>query len=428
MDTIFAVSSGGPPAAIAILRMSGSRAFEAAALLAGDLPAPRRAGLRALRDPATGELLDRGLVLLFPGPRSASGEDLIELHLHGGRAVVRAVETALGAIEGLRPAEPGEFTRRALLNGRMDLSEAEGLGDLLMAETEAQRRVAVRSAEGAVRRQIEDWSDRLLMLAAEIEAQLDHSDEDDVAGADSLAGLHDAAAALAAEIKQVTARPPVERLRDGLRVVLAGPPNAGKSTLLNAMIERDAAIVSPIAGTTRDRIEAPVVRNGTAYMLIDTAGLAEATVDPIEAIGIDRARAALVEADILLWLGDAPPPDHPVTLWLHARADLPGRESTIDEDLAISAASGAGMDSLWERLEALAAKLLPPPDLLALNRRQSDLADTAADALNRAAAQHDLLLAAEELRTARRAFDAITGRAGVEAMLDSLFARFCIGK
>jgi tRNA modification GTPase len=279
-----------------------------------------------------------------------------------------------------------------------------------------------------VRRQIEDWSRRLLMLAAQVEAQLDHSDEDDVAGADTLAALHEAAAALAAEIRQVTARPPVERLRDGLRVVLAGPPNAGKSTLLNAMIDRDAAIVSPIAGTTRDRIEAPVVRGGTAYLLIDTAGLAEETTDPIEAIGIDRARAALEEADILLWLGDEPPPDHPVTLWLHARADLPERESTIGKELAVSAATGAGMESLWDRLEALAAKLLPPPDLLALNRRQSDAADTAADALDRSAVQHDLLLIAEELRTARRAFDAITGRAGVEAMLDALFARFCIGK
>lgn len=428
MDTIFAVSSGAPPAAIAILRLSGPRAFEAAASLAGDLPKPRRAGLRALRDPANGELLDRALVLLFPGPNSASGEDLAEFHLHGGRAVVRAVETALASLEGLRPAEPGEFTRRALLNGRMDLSEAEGLGDLLMAETEAQRRVAVRAAEGAVRRQVEDWSHRLLSLAAQVEAQLDHSDEDDVAGGvDTLAGLHAAAAVLAGEITQVTARPPVERLRDGLRVVLAGPPNAGKSTLLNAMIEREAAIVSPIAGTTRDRIEAPVVRGGTAYLLIDTAGLAEATADPIEAIGIDRARAAVEEADILLWLGDAPPPPHPVTLWLHARADVPGRESA-GKDLALSAATGVGIDALWQRLDTLAADLLPPPDVLALNSRQRNLASAAAGAISNAATQHDLLLLAEDLRSARRAFDAITGRAGVEAMLDSLFARFCIGK
>lgn len=427
MDTIFAVSSGPPPAAIAVLRLSGPRAFETVRLLGADLPAPRRAGLRALRDPANGELLDRALVLLFPGPNSASGEDLAELHLHGGRAVVRAVEATLGALEGLRPAEPGEFTRRALLNGRLDLSEAEGLGDLLMAETEAQRRIAVRSVEGAVRRQVEDWSRRLLMLAAQVEAQLDHSDEDDVVGADSLAGLHDAAAALALEIAQVTARPPVERLRDGLRVVLAGPPNAGKSTLLNAMIERDAAIVSPIAGTTRDRIEAPIVRGGTAYLLIDTAGLAESTADPIEAIGIDRARAALEEADMLLWLGDTPPPEHPTVLWLHARADLSGRE-TAGKDLLVSAATGEGLEALWSRIDALAANLLPPPDLLALNRRQRDLAAAAAETLGRAAMQYDLLLLAEELRSARHAFDAITGSAGVEAMLDALFARFCIGK
>lgn len=429
MDTIFAVSSGAPPAAIAVLRLSGPRAFEATAQLGGKLPAPRRAGLRALRDPASGELLDRALVLLFPGPDSASGEDLAELHLHGGRAVVRAVEAVLAALPGLRPAEPGEFTRRALLNGRMDLSEAEGLGDLLVAETEAQRRIAVRSAEGAVRRQVEDWSRRLLMLAAQVEAQLDHSDEDDVAGgADSLGGVHVAAAALAEEIGQVTRRPPVERLRDGLRVVLAGPPNAGKSTLLNAMAERDAAIVSPIAGTTRDRIEAPVVRGGTAYLLIDTAGLAEATADPIEAIGIGRARAALEEADIVLWLGDAPPPNHPATLWLHARADLAGRDRGAGKDLAVSAATGAGVEALWSRIGALAANLLPPPDLLALNQRQRGLGIAAGEALARAAMQHDLLLLAEELRSARRAFDAITGRAGVEAMLDALFARFCIGK
>lgn len=429
MDTIFAVSSGAPPAAIAVLRLSGPRAFEAAELLAGALPAPRRAGLRALHDPANGELLDRALVLTFPGPHTASGEDLVEFHLHGGRAVVRAVEAALGGIGGLRPAEAGEFTRRALLNGRLDLSEAEGLGDLLMAETEAQRRMAVRAVEGSVRRQVESWAQRLLNLAAQVEAQLDHSDEDDVVdGGDSLALLHAGAAALARDIAEVTAHPPVERLRDGLRIVLAGPPNAGKSTLLNAMIERDAAIVSPIAGTTRDRIEAPVVRDGTAWLFIDTAGLAEATLDPIEAIGIDRARAALEEADVVLWLGDDPPPPHPALLWVHARADLPGRDDDTSKDLVVSATTGAGIEALWARLGAMARDLLPPPDMLALNRRQRDLAGAAEQALERAAMQHDLLLLAEELRSARRAFDAITGRAGVEAMLDALFARFCIGK
>ena len=430
MDTIFAVSSGAPPAAIAVLRLSGSRAFEAAELLAGTLPEPRRAGLRALHHPESAELLDRALVLTFPGPNSASGEDLVELHLHGGRAVLRAVEEALAGIHGLRAAEPGEFTRRALINGRLDLSEAEGLGDLLMAETEAQRRMAVRAAEGGIRRQIEAWTCELLNLAAQVEAQLDHSDEDDVAeSGGSVTHIRASAAALARQIADITARPPVERLRDGLRVVLAGPPNAGKSTLFNVLAEREAAIVSAIAGTTRDRIEAPVVRGGIAWLLIDTAGLAEATADPIEAIGIGRARAALEEADILLWLGDDPPPPHAAVLWLQPRADLPERAGGATGDrVGVSARTGEGIDALWARLESLARDLLPPPDQLARNRRQRELASGAAAALHRVALQQDLLLVAEEFRSARRSFDAITGRVDVEAMLDALFSRFCIGK
>jgi tRNA modification GTPase len=429
MDTIFAVSSGAPPAAIAVLRLSGPGAFDAAEALAGTLPEPRRAGLRALHDPATATLLDRALILTFPGPNSASGEDLVELHLHGGRAVVRAVEAALGAIEGLRPAEPGEFTRRALINGRLDLSEAEGLGDLLMAETEAQRRVAVRTAEGGVRRQVEAWTQRLLQLGAQVEAQLDHSDEDDVAaGVDTIAKIHAGAAALARDIALLTGRPPVERLRDGLRVVLAGPPNAGKSTLFNTLAGREAAIVSAVAGTTRDRIEAPVVRDGVAWLLIDTAGLAEATADPIEAIGIDRARAALEEADIVLWLGDDSPPVHPAVLWLQPRADHPTHPPVRESRLSVSAKTGSGLQQLWARLDTLGRELLPPPDQLALNQRQRELANRASRALASAALQHDILLIAEELRGARRAFDAITGRADVEAMLDALFSRFCIGK
>jgi tRNA modification GTPase len=428
MDTIFAVSSGAPPAAIAVLRLSGPQAFEAVRHLAGNLPEPRRAALRTLRDPASGAELDRALLLCFPGPNSATGEDLAELHLHGGRAVVRAVEAALAVLPGLRAAEAGEFTRRALLHGRIDLSEAEGLGDLLAAETEAQRRAAAQLAGGALRRQVEDWTTRLLGIAAHAEALLDHSDEDDVAGqGDDLAPLRQAAAALGAQIATAAARPPVERLRDGLRVVLAGPPNAGKSTLFNCLAERDAAIVSPVAGTTRDRIEAPVVRGGTAYLLVDTAGLAEATDDPVELIGIDRARESVESADILLWLGDDAPPAHPSRLWLHARADL-NRAPATGTDLAVSASTGAGIMALWERIETIAATLLPPPDTLALNRRQRDLCAAAASALEHAALQRDLLLLAEDLRSARRALDAITGRAGVEAMLDAMFARFCIGK
>ncbi|SFJ85895.1 tRNA modification GTPase trmE [Sphingomonas sp. NFR04] len=427
MDTIFAVSSGAPPAAIAVLRISGAHAFAAVQQLAGDAPPARRAALRTLRDGA-GEPLDQALVLCFPGPRSATGEDLAELHLHGGRAVVRAVEAALAKLPELRAAEAGEFTRRALLHGRLDLSEAEGLGDLLMAETEAQRRAAIRSAGGAVRRHAEDWTNRLLGLAARIEAELDHGDEDDVAGADPLPGLRSGAAALRADIAAVAARPPVERLRDGVRVALGGPPNAGKSTLFNALAERDAAIVSPIAGTTRDRIEVPVVREGIAWLLIDTAGLAEKTDDPIEAVGVARARDALAEADLLLWLGDDPPPPHACALWVHARADAEGRSMAQPDQLVVSVREGRGVDALWQRMAEVASDLLPPPDLVALNARQRGWCIAAADALARASQLADPLLFAEELRAARRALDAITGRAGVEDVLDALFGKFCIGK
>ena len=420
MDTIYAVSSGAPPAAIAVMRLSGKGAFDAVRTLAGDLPEPRRAALRALR--YDGDLLDRALVLIFPGPDSATGEDIAELHLHGGRAVIRAVEVALATIPGLRAAQPGEFTRRALSNGRIDLSEAEGLGDLLAAETETQRRMAIRSAEGAVRREVEGWAARLLMLSAQIEAILDHSDEDDVAT--DVAPIHRASAQLASEIEAVVERPPVERLRDGIRIVLAGPPNAGKSTLLNALAERDAAIVSPIAGTTRDRIEAPVVRDGVAYLLTDTAGLAESTEDEIEAIGIARAREALAEADIVLWLGEDPAPEGAIAI--HARADT--REAAPEGSIAVSAKTGEGVEALWAMIASAAHTLLPAPDLVALNQRQRALCASAAASLRQAVEEHDLLLVAEHLRIARRAFDAVTGRADVEAMLDALFARFCIGK
>jgi tRNA modification GTPase len=431
MDTIFAVSSGQPPAAIALVRVSGPGAVAAAQALAGSLPPPRQAGVRALRDPADGALLDRALLLWFAAPRTTTGEDLVELHLHGGRAVVRAVEACLARQPGLRPAEAGEFTRRALAHGRLDLSEAEGLGDLLMAETEAQRRAALANAEGAVRRQVEAWQDRLLMLAARVEATLDHADEDDVVeDSGTLDLVRTECAALGAELASVLAAPAVERLRDGIRVVLAGPPNSGKSTLLNALADRDAAIVSPIAGTTRDRIEASVVRNGVAWVLTDTAGLAEASDDPIERIGIARAEEAMASADVLLWLADTPPPQIPgvEVLALHPRVDVPGREQVPPGRLALSVPQGWGIPELWSGLERTAQSLLPREDMLALNRRQRGLLHDAASALNDAATHHDPILVAEDLRQSRRAFDRVTGRADVEGVLDALFGRFCIGK
>ena len=419
-DTIFALSSGRPPAAIAVVRVSGPGALEAARAIAGRLPEARRAGLRALGD-GEGGLLDRALVLTFPGPESATGEDLVELHLHGGRAVVAAVERALGE-RGLRLAEPGEFTRRALANGRVDLAQAEGLADLLQAETEAQRVQAIGAAEGAVSGLVRGWSARVTGLSAQVEAALDFADEDDVAV--DPGGIADAVAALRAEIADVLARPPVERLRDGVRVVLAGPPNAGKSTLLNLLTGREAAIVSPIAGTTRDVIEAPVVVEGVPYLLLDTAGLVDTTADAIEAIGVERARAAAGAADVVLWLGDDAPPDG--ALWVWARADALGRgESPAGVDAITSSARPETIGALWRAIGARAAGLLPRADLPALNARQRAFVEEAASEL---AGDADPLILAERLRHVRVALARVTGEDATEAMLDALFGRFCIGK
>ncbi len=428
-DTIYAVSSGAPPAAIAVVRVSGPRATAAARLLMNRLPEPRVPVLRKLRDAATGDVLDSALVLRFDAPATATGEDLIELHLHGGRAVVAAVLRALAAIDGLRAAEPGEFTRQALANGRIDLTEAEGLGDLLAAETESQRRAAITAAEGAIGRMVDGWAARTVALSARTEALIDHSDEDDVGDEGDLPVIRRDMAALAGEIAGILAEPPVERLRDGIRVVLAGPPNSGKSTLLNRLVGRDAAIVSPIAGTTRDRIEAPVARDGVAYLFTDTAGLREAGDDAIEAIGMDRAREAVEAADILLWLGDedAPAIDGPVILALHPRCDIAGR-ACADGRLTLSAETGFGIDALWDAIAEAARQRLPTLDRPALNHRQRMLATDAQAWLNGGIGEHDVILIGESLRAARAAFDRITGRADVEAMLDSLFSQFCIGK
>jgi tRNA modification GTPase len=341
--------------------------------------------------------------------------------------VVRAVESALAAIDGVRPALPGEFTRRSLVSGRLDLTAAEGLADLLSAETEAQRRAALRSADGLIRRQIEQWSAATVAAAAQIEAAIDHEEEGDVAAGDTLAeAVADQIAALVREMEAVLSRPSSERLHDGLRVVLAGPPNSGKSTLINALAERDIAIVSPIAGTTRDRIEAPVVRGGRAWLFTDTAGLTESD-DPIEAIGVARARDSIAAADLVLWLGDEPPPSAGM-IAVHPRADLPNRRHVPEGRIPASGTSLAGTVALWEALGRAATTLLPTSDELVLNNRQRALASAAARALRHAGDEPDLLIVAEQLRLARELFDQITGRAGVEHVLDTLFARFCIGK
>ncbi|WP_066805183.1 tRNA uridine-5-carboxymethylaminomethyl(34) synthesis GTPase MnmE [Sphingomonas asaccharolytica] len=426
MSTIFAPSSGLPPAAIAVIRVSGPQAFAAARALAGDLPVPREARLRTLRDPVSGDHLDSALVLVFPAPNTATGEDLVELHVHGGRAVVAAVEAALGRQPGLRRAEPGEFTRRALTNSRIDLAEAEGLGDLLSAETELQRRAALAMADGTLSRQIANWRAALLGLAARLEASLDFSDEADV-DAVLLDGIRSEARAVASEIEAALSAPAVDRLRDGIRVVLAGPPNSGKSTLLNALARREAAIVSPIAGTTRDRIEVPVSRAGIPFVLTDTAGLRESAGDAIEAIGIDRAGQAIAGADLVLWLGDGAPPEKRM-LWLHARADMAGREDVPDSVvLAVSAESGFGIEQLWELLVGRSSALIPGASDMALNQRQRAHCREAREALGDMGAPDELVVA-DALRRANVALARITGDVGIEAMLDALFSRFCIGK
>ncbi|MHA6721603.1 tRNA uridine-5-carboxymethylaminomethyl(34) synthesis GTPase MnmE [Sphingomonas sp. RS2018] len=426
-DTIVALSSGAPPAAIAVMRISGPAAFEAAERLCGKLPRPRHASLRKLRD-HDGDLLDNALVLLFPGPSSVTGEDLAELHLHGGRAVVRAVERALLAVPGVRVAEPGEFTRRSLIAGRIDLTEAEGLADLLAAETDAQRQAALRAAEGGFRARIEEWTRRTVALAALVEAVIDHEEEDDVGDADTLLDRvrHDAVV-LADDIDALLASPPAERLRDGIRVVLAGPPNSGKSTLFNALVARDAAIVSPIAGTTRDRIEAPVLRNGVAWLFIDTAGLAEHTSDPIEAIGIERSRESVAQADMVLWLGDTASPDDGAIL-VHSRMDEAGRDAIPPGRVGVAAGDERSLSALWSALDLRAQTLLPQSDQLLLNTRQREVCRGAALALRDAATTADPLFIAEHLRFARGAYDRLTGRADTENVLDALFAGFCVGK
>ncbi|HZF94847.1 MAG TPA: tRNA uridine-5-carboxymethylaminomethyl(34) synthesis GTPase MnmE [Allosphingosinicella sp.] len=420
--TIYALSSGAPPAAIAIVRISGARADAALEALTGRLPEPRRATLVAVRS-GDGEVLDHALALRFPGPNSATGEDLAELHLHGGRAVVASVLRALGASDGLREAEPGEFTRRAFENGRIDLAEAEGLADLLAAETQAQRRAAQLIAGGALSRNVEAWRAETLELAAALEAALDFGDEGDV-GEELPAGWRERLAAVRGDVEAALLRAPAERLREGVRVAIAGPPNVGKSSLLNALAGRDAAITSEIAGTTRDVIEAPTAIGGVAFLLTDTAGLRESD-DRVEAVGIERARQAVGAADLVLWLGA--PEDAPEdAIIVHPKADLDPPDAR--SHIAVSAMTGAGLAALAALLAGRARLLLPAEGEVALNARHRSALAEVVECLCAAGDTADLIIAAEALRQARVTLDRVTGRAGVEDMLDALFGRFCIGK
>ena len=424
-DTIFALSSGRPPAAVAVVRSSGPQAFAACEAIAGKLPGPRRAVLRTLRAPCDGALIDRALVLRFDGPDSATGENVVEYQCHGGRAVVDALLAALGGIAGMRLAEPGEFTRRAFANGRIDLTEAEGLADLLEAETESQRRAALLMAEGGFRRQIEAWRQRLVELSARAEAAIDYVGDEDETQADE-AALAAEAETLAGELAQWLARPRVEPLKDGVRVVAAGPPNAGKSSLINALAQSDKAIVTDIAGTTRDVIEVPLAVDGVPLLLVDTAGLRQG-VDAVEAIGVGRAEAQLRQADVLLWLGapgDVPAGDRIIRV--HSQADRPERGGAPAGSMAVSAVTGQGLGELTRRIVSEAQQVLPAEGAVALNRRQAAEMGEARQALELSGT--DLVTMAEALRVARAAFDRLSGQAGVEDMLDALFGRFCLGK
>ena len=451
-STIFALSSGRPPAAIAVVRISGSRAGDALKALIGRVPEPRKAALARVRDPASGEVIDEALALWFPAPHSETGEDVAELQLHGGHAVIAAVLDALGTLDGCRMAEPGEFTRRAFENGRLDLTEVEGLGDLIAAETPAQRRQAYRQLKGLIGDRAEAWRQRLIEALALVEARIDFSDEADVPENLIEPALR-AAGALRDEIAAGLADGGRgERLREGLVVAITGPPNAGKSTLLNRVARREAAIVSPFPGTTRDVIEVHLDLAGYPVTLLDTAGIRDST-DPVEQEGVRRARDRAAMADLVLWVTDASVDGgsageaaqrvpNAELWWLRNKIDLaPGDcsgrnesrvQNGINRSFTISAGTGVGMDGLIDALAAFSKAFFAATETTFVTRarHRRALQETVA-ALERALAPGEEgreELIAEELRSAATTLGRLTGRIDVEDVLDVIFRDFCIGK
>ena len=436
-DTIFAIASGAGRSAIAVLRLSGPASRTIVECLAGKLPKPRTTALATFRDPATCEAIDKGFVIFFPAPKTYTGEDYAEFHVHGGHAVVAAMVKALGGIAGARPAEPGEFTRRALLNDKMDLAVVEGLADLIDAETEWQRRAALRQSEGVLGRQAAIWRSALLEAAALLEAEIDFPEEEGVPGSSGRrAGeiLAPVLAGLKAELAAGRAR---ERLREGAIMVIAGPPNAGKSTLLNALARRDVAIVSPFAGTTRDIIEVHLDLGGCPVTLIDTAGLRE-SFDAVEEIGIFRTRDKAKSTDLVLWLSEAGAPVPPGVqggeVWpVFTKSDLlsPAERHSLPLGLYISAENGENLDLLLKKMEDFAHATVSDghAGLIARERHRKAF-ETGAVALARIldnpGAPAELL--AEDLRVAMVSLQRLTGVVDVEDILGEIFARFCIGK
>lgn len=445
--TIYALSSGAGVAGVAVVRLSGAGAVPAlSALTGGRVPAPRQAALRILKDPESGDRLDQALVLVFLAPASFTGEDVVELHLHGGRAVVEGVLDALSRVDGLRPAEAGEFSRRAFDHGKLDLTEAEGLNDLIHAQTAAQRTQALRQMDGELRALYEGWRARLLAHLAHLEADIDFPDEDlpeGVAGA-----VRPQILELSADITQHIVEGRRGRLlRDGFRIVILGEPNAGKSTLLNALAKADVAIVSDEAGTTRDVIEVQLDLGGYPVRIIDTAGV-RVGEGAVEQEGIRRALARAEDADLRLVLVRADEwPQVPAAMaeWLGDQALVVVTQSDRSADvfhvehspsdtlgaIAVSAKTGDGIEALFRWLEDHVAERMAPREAPALTRKRHQQAlEEAVDHLTRfdANAGLDAVLAAEDVRMAVRAIGRITGQVGVEDMLDILFSDFCIGK
>lgn len=447
-STIYALSSGGLPSGVAVIRLSGPRVGFALETVAGGIPKPRHALLRKLVDPADGALLDHALVIWFPGPNSFTGEDVAEFQVHGGRAVVAAVLRVLGAIDGLSAAEAGGFTRRAFEAGRLDLTEVEGLGDLITAETEAQRRQAVRQMDGALSSLYEGWSEVLTRARAMIEAEFDFADEEDVPGGIS-DSIWDEVNRIRNEIhNHLNDGRRGERLRSGLQVVLLGPPNVGKSSLLNALAQRDAAIVTEEAGTTRDVIEVHLDLGGYPLTLVDTAGVRDEGAGPVEREGIKRALQKATGADLVLWMNDAGTERLPlpqavleagVPVWsLRTKLDLvafdldsASKQSQADKELAISVRRVGGVDALTKALEAFAGTAIGSGEDVVLTqaRHREGLALCLA-ALERAleGTHMPLELRSEELRGAAAGLAKIVGKRDVEDLLDVIFRDFCIGK
>jgi tRNA modification GTPase len=421
-EPIFALSSGSPPAGVAIIRLSGDGVFDTVRKLTGTrrLPPARTAMLRSIHCPETHKVLDSGLVLIFPGPASFTGEDMAELHLHGSPAVVPAVQRALLTL-GMAPAQPGEFTRRAFLNGRIDLTQAEALADLIAAETEAQRDQALANAGGRLRTAAEAWREALLALRAETEADLDFADEGDVSVQSTTPAIR---SLIAAMTEALAAAPVAERIRQGLTIAVIGPVNTGKSSLVNAIAARDVAIVSPYAGTTRDVIEVHLNLAGLPVTLLDTAGLRDSD-DPVEQEGIRRARARAQAADLVLNLGPGGEGWRVVNR-IDESGEAPGFHDGAHH---VSATTGAGLDSLLAALADWARGQIPKGEpALVTTARQAHLLQETLSSLRGSERQTDSVLRAESLRQAAHSLGKLTGMIDPEDVLGAIFHRFCIGK